>query len=362
MKLKKIARRLAGALLAGTLMVSMLGMTAFAKTGNVTGGEVSFKKTLDMTNAQGASVPAVTFTYSITSGTAVPATDNNPEIKAGIGTPEVGTAVYAPVDDANTEVDETALVKTVGVDFSNVTFTAPGIYRYVITENTTDNVDITNDTANVRYLDVYVVNGANGGFEIASQALLTEAIRPNTSSSYDSTKKSEGFTNAYTTYKLTLDKVVDGTMGYKGEEFDFTINFEGPANASFTYGTTKVTLDNEGKRSISGIKLADATEPITVTGIPSTVKYTVVENIEKTEGYTTTAVVNEDANTVTPSEHAQTLTQVTMGKADNAVVVTNTKNATTPTGVILNIAPYILMVALAGILAFFFLRRRKSEF
>lgn len=361
MKLKKIARRLAGALLAGTLMVSMLGMTAFAKTGDVTGGEVSFKKTLDMTNAQGASVPTVTFTYSITSGTAVPATKDSPEIKAGVGAPTVGTAVYAPVDDANTEVDETALTKTVGIDFSDVTFTAPGIYRYVITEETTDNADITNDKTNERYLDVYVVNGENGGFEIASQALLTDAVSPNTSSSYDSAKKSEGFTNAYTTYKLTLDKVVDGTMGYKEEEFEFTINFEGPANASFTYGTTKVTLNNEGKGSI-GTKLADASELFTVTGIPSTVRYTVVENINKTEGYETTATVNGTENVVTPSDTAQTLKEVTMGKTDNAVVVTNTKNATTPTGVILNIAPYILMVALAGILAFFFLRRRKSEF
>lgn len=43
------------------------------------------------------------------------------------------------------------------------------------------------------------------------------------------------------------------------------------------------------------------------------------------------------------------------------MTVTNTKNATTPTGVIMNIAPYVLMVALAGGIAFFFLRRKHAE-
>lgn len=361
MKLKKIARRLGGALVVGVMMVSMMGMTAFAKTGNVANGEVSFQKTLDMTNAEGASVPAVTFTYEITPGTPVAATANNPEIKAGIGEPVVGSAVYAPVDDAATEVDETALVKTVDIDFSNVAFTEPGIYRYVITEKATNNDDITNDSVAARYLDVYVVNGKNGGFEIASQALLKEAVNPDTGSVYDSTKKSDGYMNSYTTYELTLDKVVDGTMGDKSKEFEFTINFEGPANASFTYGNEKVTLNNEGKGNID-VMLADATAAFCIKGIPSTVKYTVVENVAKTEGYTTTATVNDIACNVTSGENAQTLAEQTMGQMKNEVVVTNTKSAVTPTGLILNIAPYILMVALAGVLAFFFLRRRKSEF
>ena len=46
---------------------------------------------------------------------------------------------------------------------------------------------------------------------------------------------------------------------------------------------------------------------------------------------------------------------------DLKITYINTRNASTPTGVILNIAPYILMVALAGVLAFFFLRKRHYE-
>ncbi|HJC88165.1 MAG TPA: QVPTGV class sortase B protein-sorting domain-containing protein, partial [Candidatus Eisenbergiella intestinigallinarum] len=48
--------------------------------------------------------------------------------------------------------------------------------------------------------------------------------------------------------------------------------------------------------------------------------------------------------------------------ADKTIVYENIRNASTPTGVVLNIAPYIAMVALAGVLAFVFLRRRHNNF
>ena len=50
-----------------------------------------------------------------------------------------------------------------------------------------------------------------------------------------------------------------------------------------------------------------------------------------------------------------------MGKSNNSVVCTNTKNAVSPTGVALTVAPYLVMVAAAGILAILFFRRRHGE-
>ena len=48
-------------------------------------------------------------------------------------------------------------------------------------------------------------------------------------------------------------------------------------------------------------------------------------------------------------------------RVNNAVVCTNLKNAVTPTGIAMTVAPYILMVAVAGIFAILFLRRRHEE-
>ena len=353
MKKGKMLRRLAAVLLAGTMMMAM-GTTVFAEdevTDNVT-GKVSFTKTLDMSQAPGASVPDVTFSYEIKAGEPVSASETAPEILAGVGSPVVEDAVYGPTGAA------ASLTKTVNVDFANVKFEKPGIYRYIITEQTTNNADITNDGNPTRYLDVYVVNGDTEGtsYAIDHFVLLPSAITPNNNGVYGDgpTSKSNGYTNKYTTYQLSLDKVVSGTMGDKGKEFDFTITFSGPANASFTYDGKTVQLDENGNGSVD-IKLTDGTKAAVITGIPSNVEYTVTENIEAKEGYTTSYKINDRE-----AIKGTTTGEQTMGTDNNAVVCTNVKDAVTPTGIVMNIAPYVLMVAVAAVLAVVFLRTRNN--
>ena len=358
LKNNKYARRLAAALMTGAMMVSMMGMTAMAQ------GEsepVGFDKVLDMTGAEGASVPDVTFTYTIQSGEAVPATENTLEIKAGVGNPTVGEAEFTYNDTAADKV-----TKHVSVNFPEGAFGEPGIYRYVVTEKGTDNDDITNDQKVTRYLDVYVDNTNT----IIGSQLLTTTDAPDKDSEYDTLNKSTGYTNSYKTYALTLDKVVKGNMGNMGKSWSFTIEFVGPANASFTMrdktGDKTIKLNEEGKGSAT-FELKDEDPAKEIKGIPSTVTYKIIEDIGKGEGYTTTYTVNNGQSTsMTANTEGTNVstgdTPITMGQKDNAVVVTNSRTANAPaTGVILNIAPYILMVALAGVLAFFFLRKRHYE-
>ena len=367
MKKGKMLQRLAAVMLAGTMMMAM-GTTVFAEdapNGNVT-GNVSFTKTLDMSQAEGASVPDVTFSYIIGAGEAVPASDTTPEILSGTeaaGLLTVESAAYTHEDAAAAEVE-----KTVNVDFSNVTFSKPGIYRYVITEQTTNNADITNDGNPTRYLDVYVVNGGTEGtYAIDNFVLLPSAITPDNNGVYGdgSTSKSSGYTNMYTTYQLSLDKVVSGTMGNHGETFTFAVKFFGPTNASFKYGETTVTLDENiqngiGEKEVTGISIKEADDPVVIQGIPSTVQYEVKEIIASTKGYTTSYKVNDVDKTAASTAKDVTMERVTMGKVNNAVVCTNVKNAVTPTGIVMNIAPYVLMVAVAAVLAVVFLRKRND--
>ena len=336
-------------------MVSMLGMTAFAKTGATEA--VTFKKTLDMSAAVGASVPDVEFAYEITPGVPVAATEDSPEILAGIEAPEapkIESVKFSHEDP----VENNKVVKTVTVNFSEVNWTAPGIYRYTITESGSGNADITNDADTTRTLDVYVVNDGEGGYKIESQAMIEGTAVP-TGKDYATESKSDGFTNSYKTYELSLKKVVDGTMGDMGRTYNFTINFEGPANASFKMGEETITLNNAGIGS-TNIGLTNGSMK-TINGIPSTVKYTVVENINKNDGYTVSYKVNDNAVDSTTDAISVSTSKQEMGKADNAVVCTNLKNAVTPTGIAMTVAPYILMVAVAGIFAILFLRRRHEE-
>lgn len=324
---------------------------------------VQFKKVLEMQKAEGASVPNVTYTYTIAAGNAIGATANSPEVKAGVGTPSISNVTYTKSD----AITQNKVTKNITITFPAGTFTAPGIYRYIITESANTNTDITDVDGNTRYLDVYVVNDdVNGGYKIDATVFKDTAVTP----TFDANTKqptyggkNEEITDAYTTYELSLDKVVKGSMGNKNQLFDFTINFHGPANTSFTFGNQQVDLNEEGNGSVD-LSLEDGTAIAEIKGIPSTVTYTVTENLSSLEGYDTTFAIKRgtaasESIAKTSTSEKVTATSQTMTKADNAVVVTNTKETVSPTGIALSITPYALLAGLASALGALFFRRKK---
>ena len=155
-------------------------------------------------------------------------------------------------------------------------------------------------------------------------------------------------------------------MGDKNRKFNFTINFSGPANTSFTFGNELITLDSNGSGSVN-LQLSHEDAAAEITGIPSTVTYTVTENLNSSEGYDTDFAVSKGTGTsqaVAKDEAASdaakvTAQQQTMTKADNAVTVTNRRVAASPTGVMLSITPYALAAGLASALGALFFRRKK---
>lgn len=358
--LKKTFRRFGALVMVMALAVSVFAVNAFADEVEeeipATNASVTFDKTIDMTSATGANVPAAKFSFQVTTPTpvaegstvAVAATSNSPEILVGIGAPTIADVTFSYGD--------TNVTKQATVDFSKVEFTHAGIYRYIITESASTNNDVAIDDNAVRYLDVYVVNTDNGGLKIDTYMLLTSTSAPtkdfNGQWNYGEAK-SDGFKNKYTTYSLIVNKTITGTAANLSEKFNFTIEFEGDAGASFTYGTTTITLDNDGKASQT-VALGNG-ESAVITGIPSNVKYTVTENIDATEGYTTTYKV-DNATTATTGTATS---EATMGKANHTVSFTNDKASTPVTGVITTIAPYALMLVVAGAFAVVFLTRRN---
>lgn len=359
---KKMIGRVSAMTVAGVMMFGGMQIPAMAATGD---SVVQFKKVLEMQNAQGASVPNVTYTYTIAAGSALGATANSPEVKAGVGRPSISSVTYTNSDT----ITQDEVSKNVSITFPEGTFTAPGIYRYVITESANTNTDIADVDGNTRYLDVYVVNDSDGGYKIDATIFTETAVTP----TFDKdTKqptyggKNEEITDAYTTYELSLDKVVEGNMGNKNQLFDFTINFSGPANTSFTFGDQQVDLDAQGNGSVN-LQLADSTAIAEIKGIPSTVSYTVAENVSSSEGYDTTFAVKRGTgasqsiakDTTASTSEKVTATSQTMTKADNAVVVTNTKRTVSPTGIMLSVTPYALLAGLASALGALFFRRKK---
>lgn len=122
----------------------------------------------------------------------------------------------------------------------------------------------------------------------------------------------------------------------------------------------KVTFDaGQGK----GIKITGLTkgDKVVVKEIDSDTSYTVTAG-EDESNYTTTGSkqkgsrINKSAITVTD----RTL-DFNVLQNEAKVVVTNTKGNVTPTGIVMNVAPYALMLAVAGGLGVVFVNRKKEE-
>ena len=212
---------------------------------------------------------------------------------------------------------------------------------------------------------VYVENtnpdAPDGTLKIAACVLRDEATAE---------EKTDGFTNTYNETSglktLTVTKEVTGAQGNKNADFEFTIligNAEQNGEEKYhvvittlnTDGSTTTTTDTFVKGVADTFTLSDG-EKVEIYGLSADDTYTITEDSEDAAGYETTIT----AISADKDNEKRTVTS-NVGQ-DTTVTFENKKGAGLPqTGVILNIAPYILMVALAGVLAFFFLRKRHYE-
>ena len=184
-------RKIAMAIMTATMIMSAVPVCAADNSYiGVAGESAKFDKYLVMDKE--ANVPNASFTYTIEPGTAKTYSVEGKkfEVLAGVGTPSMTDEdttidgyqlVFKPTDTLNTTLQTGDQVKdfdankqgyakkTSTVDFSGVTFTEPGIYRYVITETGT-NQAVTNDTNDKRYLDVYVTDD-NGELKVSGYIL-----------------------------------------------------------------------------------------------------------------------------------------------------------------------------------------------
>ncbi len=359
LKHNKYFRRIAAALMAGTMMVSMFGMTAFAEDGDIGAGKgnnVLVKKTLE----KGINVPTpdTSFTFTVTKG------DKDAKGEKGISDAILNGGTVTIDFEPSTDEDILAKNKVVmtsneGFSFNADKFDQAGIYHYIVAEASGTYDGMTYDGVS-RDLYVYVENvmdedgNPTGDLQIAGYEM------------WNGSAKSDGFTNKYITEgsedgkeSLRITKEVTGKMGDLNREFEFTIAVsDNDENATENYymvvtnkkGGTHTTSYTLTDGISQGFVLADGDSAV-VYGLSAEDTYTVTETTEDSN-YTTT--VNGEEKKKLEDAKASTVPVVNF-------INTNT-NGVPETGIVMNIAPYILMVVLAGGLAFLFLRRRKNNF
>ena len=335
-------------IMAVLLLVGMLGTQVFAETGvtsptgdNSTGVAQSFTFKSELSVPADTLVPNVTVSYSIVGEAA----DGSGRI-AGPTRASIGNATFSATDSG------TSVSKDVTVTFPADLFTSVGIYRYKITQTIPANTGVVaaSSSPTTRYLDVFVQNKADGtGLEVAYFVLAFTAN--NTASSTSYTEKSDGFQNTYNSHTLTIKKEVTSNQGNRNQDFYFPITITNSEGTTKKYNYTKTggtgTFTSETSQTIS-LKHG---ETIEITGLTAQDTYNVSEIAA--DGYTTTYKIGTGSETSDTAALTDTIT------ADRTITFINTKNANTPTGVILTFMPYILMILAGFVVASLFLRRKR---
>ena len=321
---------------------------------------------------------------------------------AGTATSAVGYLDFTNETELTTSSTGGSNTYNIEFDFSGVTFSQPGVYRYQIaetitkadhtTEVTYDNIaikDATGTNPNTRWLDVYV----DGEGDIYGYVCLAA-----NSSVTPSTTKTNGFVSGstgadeYYTYDLELSKdVVNDTYG-EGHAFPFTVVFKNAANYTPTFRITETAATgstgfgpNAHVPNWTGIPKVKEGAVITYTGIPAGVdvevyetndmngvSYTVTTTLNGTDGtpdnnVTWTSTPSTAAEQTTKAAYESTKTTVDTTKttavtAKQTVKITNTLLLISPTGYVSRIAPYALMLVAGAILLILgFKRRTKKE-
>ena len=398
-----------------------LGMVSAATTYTpVAGTSFSFNKYLIMD--AGDSVPNATFSFTIAPGAAISAdtSDNTVmQVLAGVGSPTVSSVTFAPgdttataagsnIDVARTNVQrggaagdavqldagEKYATKVATVDFSGVSFTEPGIYRYIITETANAAhaaAGIIHDTDVDRVLDVYVTDNGSGVLVVSQYVLHTEvgdvAIGGNMGSDdVDAAgdpldDKTDGFTNEYTSKDLKISKEVSGNQASRDKYFELTVTVSGIAdedvyvvsiaddadattndgNADATSGSNAATIAaNAGKTNpvqVTGAQLKAGQkfylqhgQSVVIRGLAPNATYTVTENAEdyKSEvmaGKTNSGVIGTVAGNNKMAEAG----------------FRNVRDGVVPTGIAMSASTGLLLVG--GSLGWFIIgaKRRKEE-
>ena len=191
------------------------------------------------------------------------------------------------------------------------------------------------------------------------------------------------FLNDYRTANMTVSKLVTGDMADRNQAFTFTAGLMTPGGASDTGTYNYQKYDMGTDHAIGGTSYAADTaigtgtitnggtfslthnQYIQIIGLPAGERVTTTEG--DVSGYRTTITVQHGTPGTLTTVGTNLTTNRTTGQqiiavgtsAVNAQAFTNNKESVTPTGVILNILPYVLLGVVAIILVVILLRKRK---
>lgn len=329
-------------LLLALLLVMSLGPAAFAEADQ----DASFGKTYKLENADTTS-PAETFTFKFSNGQVTDAAE-------GTVAPEIPNS---SVNFAAGEATSAGDTNNVAVALSAIDWPSVGIYTYDVKEvaGSTPGVTYSNDTLKMKVTVAY-----DDQTQTYYTAFVTMSL-VDADGDGQTDVKTGAFENTYSAGSLAVTKTVTGNMGDRDKYFAIKVTLTGEAGKTYqnpytvsggsklTDGTaagTTTSISVDGKSHTFYLKHG---ETFTIENLPYGVTYTVAEADYTAEGY-------EDAEINFPDKNKK------IDTASETVGITNNKQATVDTGIVLDSLPYVLLLVLSiGGAVLFLLKRRSSR-
>ena len=303
--------------------------------------------------------PAADFNFTIANTSVTGSEKYNGKME--FPTPSITSSVHYGVNEA-TPTGTGAGAKDIVVDFLKdgaLIYDSVGQYVYTIAET-----DPETGLAGVDYdqkkvsMKVTVVNDDKTDKGLKISTISFTKNNDKISGKVDgNTNEEAAFINTYTANKLEVIKEVTGAAGDKNYPFSFTVTFTGPDGK--TWDASKLTFAENAKSADYVNNAWNFTlthgESISFANLPKGVTYSVVEKY-----------LNADKKiTINGTEYTATYENGigTMEAAAKTATVTNATEGFVDTGVILDNAPYILMLAVVagGAMTLVIKKRREEE-
>lgn len=401
MKKTMMKKIVTGVVAAGTILSllqvpNVLAENEVASSQNEKNVVVKVNKELDI--AEGITTPTATFTFKF----APKSGQNSANVPYETVTPTNGTIPNRTVTYNGSDTlpqGKTAITKATDDIFAGVTYENAGEYVYTVSEEQTgwtalaNNIDTLTFDTKTYEMHVFVKNKSQGTGTYISNVYFVDTTAGSTTAA---TAKKAGnaepgteggskvykydlFKNKYTkkagktgdspstinpnTDALTITKKVAGGLASKTKNFTFKLTFKAAStDETGTYTGTKGSEQIQFTKDVEKEFTLHDGESLVFPDLPAGTKYTLKE--EGTSGYTPSSAYKENGTlkngAAGTQSQAYTVADVLIGEKENNNIVTNTLPEVTPTGLLIDNLPFIIMIGL-GLFGFILVAKRRRE-
>lgn len=288
-----------------------------------------------------------TFGYTITADASNPA-------NGVTNAPTTASIVFNDVAPGNDNV----AVQTGTIDFAGTTFTKVGDYRFTVAETSSTDSTVYPLDSQTYTIVVQVKNELDANDVPTGNLIATLVSQAEYTVSGTDHKGDIKFESDEPPTSFTISKSVTGDLADKDEYFEFCLLIDGLTGATYTVtgahstdGTNTVNSSTYTVDSTDTIYLKHG-QTVTISNVPEGTEYDIEEQ----------GAVNYETyidGSSTDSKSAPTKKVTSANTNDNTSFVNNYEQVTL-TGVFINVAPYIIVVAIA-VLGIIFIRKTSRN-